>query len=225
MTRRRFPPVIAFFGPDGSGKSTQARLLLKHLRLHGYRARYAWIRGRHSFAFALAFLLTKLGYHRNIGYPSGTVKKVFDPQRLPGIRRLWAFIELVSVLPWILLRVQLPIMLGYTIVADHYVVDTVVYLAYWLGEAVFQSFSAKVLLSLIPRGSRLLFLNADTNTLSERITNDMESKDYLKFQQRFCLKLAKTLHASNIDTSELTIEEAFKVTLKVLDDPRSRASR
>lgn len=218
--KQHYPRVIVFFGPDGAGKSTQARLLIGYLKSQGQRTRTAWMRGRHSLAFVIAKFFTKLGYYRIVKVPSGVTYRVFDPCLLHRLQRFWGVIEFLSVLPWIILRVYLPRVLGYTVVAERYVVDTVVYLSYWLGYGFLQSLLAKVLLNLIPQGSVLIHLDAETEVLLERLKRiryDTATQDYIVFQQRVYRILSKMLKATTIDTSRYNEKDTFRRILKVLN--------
>ena len=221
MTRKqRYPRFIVFFGSDGAGKSTQAQLLRGYLKSHGHRTRTAWLRGRHSLAFVIAKFFTKMGYHRIVKVPSGVTYRVFDPGLLPSLQRFWGAIEFLSVLPWIILRVYLPRALGYTVVAERYVVDTVAYLSYWLGKDFLQSFLAKVLLSFIPQGSVLIHLDAETQDLLERLKRiryDTATKDYIVFQQRIYRILSRTMMATTINTSKYNVDETFQRILNVIN--------
>lgn len=217
--KQRYPRVIVFFGPDGTGKSTQAQLLIGYLKSHGRRTRIAWLRGRHSLAFVIAKFFTKLGYYRIVKVPSGVVYRVFDPGLLPKLQRFWGVIEFLSVLPWIILRIYLPRVLGYTVVAERYVVDTVVYISYWLGYDFLRSFLAKVLLNFIPKGSILIHLDAETQDLLERLKRiryDIATQDYIVFQQRVYRVISKTMKATTIDTSRYSIEETFQRIVNLL---------
>jgi len=213
---RHFPSVIIFFGPDGAGKTTQAKLLMKYLKAHGYRPWWTWIRGRHSLAFVLANLFTKIGYYQTVEAAPGKKHKIFDPRLLPNLRSLWGIIEFVSVLPWIFLRVYGPKFLGYTIVAERYVVDTVAYLGYWLGQDFLESFIAKALLRFIPKGSLMIHLYGETDTLLKRIFDDDVTLDFIEFQQRVYPMLARSLGAVSINTSKLDVNATFKQILEVL---------
>jgi len=42
--------LVSFFGPDGSGKTTQAMMLADHLRARGVKVRLAWIRSKRTLA-------------------------------------------------------------------------------------------------------------------------------------------------------------------------------
>lgn len=175
-----------------------------------------WIRGTHTLAFVLANIFVKLGYYQ-IAEPSpGTKMKLFDPRLLPKLKTLWGLIEFISVLPWILLKVYLPMFLGYIIVAERYTVDTVVYLAYWLGPDFLQGFLTKVLLGFIPQSSVLIHLNAETQVLLTRIRDDIITRDFLVFQQQVYPMLSKKLGAVAIDTSKLGVKETFRSILELL---------
>ena len=208
---------IAFFGPDSSGKSTQARMLVTYFRSKGYRSRLTWIRGRHSLAYVLAELFARFGYYRDIQALTGATYKMFDPKLLPRLRTLWRFIEFISVLPWILLKVYLPISLGYVIVADRYVVDTVAYLGYWLGQSHPRGILVNVLLILIPKRSLLIHLDAEEKVLHERIKDDYIPRDFLIYQQENYRKLAKSMGAITINTSRYNIEKTFEQILAAVN--------
>lgn len=215
-SERSFPRTIILFGADGTGKTTQAKLLISYIRSHGGRPWWAWIRGRHSLAFVLALLFARFGYYQTVNLPNGTSQKVFDPRLLPKLRPIWQLIEFVSVLPWIILRVRLPRILGYTVVAERYVVDTVVYLGYWLGDRFLKSFSAKALLSEIPPNSQLIHLDAEAHVIFDRRQDDIITPDFVTYQKETYSRLARELHAVTINTSKNTIEQTFELILKAL---------
>lgn len=210
VTRKQhFPRLVVFFGPDSAGKSTQARLFVAYLRSHKYRSKRIWIRGRHTLAFVLANIFVRLGYYQIAEPTPGTKTKLFDPHLLPKLKALWGLIEFVSVLPLIFLKVYLPRFLGYIVVAERYTIDTIVYLAYWLGSDFLQGRLTKILLSFIPQDSLLIHLNAKTQILLRRIRNDIVTRDFLVFQQQVYLELAKKLDAVTIDTSKHSVEDTF----------------
>lgn len=214
--KSRFPRMIVFFGPDGVGKSTQVQLLMRHLRSQKCPAVYIWIRGRHTIALVLANFLMKLGYYRIVKVPSGVVYRIFDPLLIPGLKNLWGVIEFISVLPLIIIRGYMPRFFGRVIVAERYVVDTVVFLGYWFGHDFLQSRLARILLRFIPQGSVLIHLDADTQTLIKRLRYDTATMDFLVFQTKAYRMLAKTLGAATIDTSEYNINETFHKIIEVL---------
>ena len=168
-------------------------------------------------AFILNNFLMRLGYYRTERVASGLIYKIFDPSLLPKLRPIWGFIEFISVLPWIILRVYLPRIFRYTVVAERYVVDTVVYLGYWLGPDFFRSYLAKILLNFIPQGSLLIHLDAETQVLIKRLYYDTATIDFIVFQKKIYRVLAKMLGAVTIDTSRFGIKEVFQQIIKVLN--------
>lgn len=149
--------------------------------------------------------------------PAGVIYKVFDPRLLPRLRSLWGIIEFISILPWIIIRVYLPRIFGYTVVAERYVADTVAYLGYQLGHDFLQSYLAKILLNFIPADSVIIHLDAETRALIERLRYDTATKDFIVFQRKIYQILAKTLGAITIDTSKYNIKETFQQIIKVLN--------
>lgn len=195
-------------GPDGSGKSTQARNIARMLTNRGFKVRFCWIRGPHSIASILSRFLIKLGYFRLIE-TSESSYKVFDPKLLTGLSALWGFIEFLSVLPWIITRMYLPLLFGRIVVADRYILDTIVYALYYVGPS-FMTVWGKILMCMVPKNSLLICMDADTHVLQERRRNEPLTMDYLIFQRVAYKTLAKQIDAVTIDTTNDSPTETFQ---------------
>jgi len=207
---RNFSKSIIFFGPDGAGKTTLAQLLVSYFQSKGNRSKIAWMRARHSIAFFLAKFLKKMGYVRIVKSPNGCISyRIFDPSLLPKMKQLWYGIEFVSILPWIITRVYVPRLFGYVVVSERYVVDTVVYLDYWLGGGTMNSFLSKVLLCLIPKDSVMVHMDAETNVLLQRRPEDYVNKDFIVFQRNAYKAFAKSLNAFSVDTTNSGLKDNF----------------
>lgn len=213
----RCPRMVVFFGPDGAGKSTHARRLVRYFRSVGCSCVYVWIRGRHTFSYVVSSFLMRFGYHRVIHGADGITYKVFDPQVFPHLSRIWGAIELLSILPWIVTKIYLARLIGFTVISDRYVPDTLVYLTYWLGKDFSRSFVARVLLLFIPRSTVLFHLDAKVEVLMKRLKYDPATKAYLVFQRKLYPKLAKMLDAPTVDTSDSGIHETFRRILAILE--------
>jgi len=207
------PQLLVFFGPDGSGKTTQAKLLASHFQQQGFKVRLVWIRAHHSLASILSKILASFGYYR-IVFSKGKTYKSFDVKLLPRLKRFWGFIEFVSVLPWILIKVKLPLLLGYVVIADRYVVDTIVSVAYFLGDCGFQSgYAAKILFTIGLKGAFIIHMDAETSIIIERRKIETLDLDYIWFQRRFYLSFATLLKALSINTSNKNVMDTFKTIL------------
>lgn len=226
-----FPRVIAFFGPDGAGKSIQAKLMIEYLESRGFKVRKAWVRSVHTFAFILWSVFMKLNLCRERSAvpvrrhtkfavphmneePGGVVNQItMMPPALngPKSRYVWSTIEVISILPVILLQVYIPLILGYVVVAERYVADSIASVAYFLDKENFtESRSANFLLKFIPRKTLLVFLDADYQTILSRRGEMAGPTDYTEFYRRVYTKLALVVGAIRIDTSKLSIQETHQ---------------
>jgi len=220
---------VAFFGPDGAGKTTHVDLLLTFYREKGMKARKAWIRANHTLAFVVSRFFVRLGYYRVA--PNPMRRPLADPAwgrafvatLLPPIRRVWPLIEFMSVLPLVILRVLLPLHLGYAVVAERYVIDSVVAIAYITGDPTFPRRSlGRALLRLIPRNSVMIYLRASYATILERRKENAHGPEFITFQLAMYDEFAKNLGSPIIDTSLWPVEQTQQILRRILTDgPRA----
>jgi len=124
------------------------------------------------------------------------------------LRLFWAVIELVSVVPVILFRVYMPLFLGYTVIAERYVVDTIVTIAYYTNDLGFlQSRTARLLLRFVPKNTVFIHLDSDYSTLIKRRGHVVEAFDFIKFQRIGYKMIGNAVEATFIDTSYVSIEQ------------------
>jgi thymidylate kinase len=197
------PRAIIFFGPDGSGKTTQANMLISELNRKGIRNKKLWLRSLHT----LAFLISKVGMY---------IMKLDDIYQLrtkysdhAAFRIIWYFIEFVSILPLILTKFYLPLLEGYVIVAERFVIDWVVSVAYATNNpSLVDSWFASLAMYFIPKQSVLVYIDAEySSILSRRAAED--SFESIEFQRTCYSKFAQKFHALRIDSSNKSICEVF----------------
>jgi thymidylate kinase len=207
ITTSKVPQVIIFFGPDGSGKTTQANLLIQSLRKNGVKTTKLWLRSLHT----LAFMISKLAMHTLHLQDVYEFRARYSHNK--HFARVWYAIEFLSILPLVLMKLRFPLMRGHTIVAERYVIDWIVALSYAThNELLVDSLSGKAALKLIPKNSLLIFIDAKYDAIRSRGRVE-DSYEFIEFQRQLYHKIARRLNATIIDTSDKSIQDAHESIL------------
>lgn len=215
MRSYSIPKLIMFLGPEGTGKTTQARLLKRALLSKGFRVRMAWIRYNHLLSYILRRFIIRTGRVHITKFADGRCFENPDPILVRKLRFIWLPLEVVSDLVLALLKVQIPIRLKYVVIAERYLLDTItdsiIYNTYFfnlnrqrLTELV------QFFLRFIPSKSFLIVLESDYDTLKERyryrgdpIYNQEQVEAFSKVA-----RMLSTLYPSIIlNTKSLSVEE------------------
>jgi len=234
----QFPRFIHFFGPDGSGKTTQVKILVDFLQKKGVRVKKCWVRSPHTIAFVLWMILVKIGFYRVVLNPFDVPTKLPAIDRTRALRSFWTIVEFLGVLP-IIWRVHISILNGYRIVAERFVLDTIVTVAYFIDDFNFLRGSiSRLLLRCIPKNTVFVFLDADYHTIYRRRaplfgkkaslegrrrnygdipTSAVEPQVFIEFQRTAYKILAKSFDSLAIDTSKHSVEETSKMILRYLE--------
>ncbi len=211
--------LIYFFGPDGTGKTTHADLTSLYLRRKGYRTWRASVKQHHTFSY----LFLKILGREN---PEGQAMSYhgFEGELVRRIRTPWKILELISLLPAVLYRVLLPLLLGFVVVCDRYVLDTLVTLSYFVKEPKLVSGAyARLLVKLIPGNSVLIYFDADTDTILRRKNDEPLTEQLIEYYKKTYRALMKWsgLSTATIDTSVATIEEIQGTVMPFVNITRS----
>ena len=239
-----FPKVVAFFGPDGAGKTTQATLLVDFLESEGFRVKKAWVRSTHTIAYLVWWIFYKLNLCEDrsgflnkmragfaVSYLNeseyGAVSPItMSPPVLKGrlSKLLWSLIEILGILPVVVFQVYLPLLTGRVVVAERFLADSIASIAYFLGDVDFdKTWQAFLLIKLIPRGTTFVFVDADYDTIKSRRSTVAGPREYTEFHRRLYFKLASRLHAVRIDMSSNSIEKGHDMILKAVLRPEIRS--
>jgi thymidylate kinase len=190
---------ICLFGPDGSGKTTVAKILVACLRRRGVRARISWMRGTHTAASLLARLLRRLGL-------KGASNPYYGIDVPPALYRLWWALEFLSALPVWIARYAIP----RHVVGDRCLVDLVVWVAATTNVRFLRTVWARAALALARRHT-LVYLHADPKTAESRRAGPRPPNPPLTYA--LYRALARAIEAITIDAS--TTPPAL-VTAKIL---------
>jgi thymidylate kinase len=208
-------PIICLFGPDGSGKTTMAMSLAEKLRSRGLKVKISWMRGTHTLASMLAGLLSEFIAFRGSDNPYYGIS-------IPSqTKRIWQLIEFLSALPILLLRFMLPSLLGYTVIAERYAPDFLVWVSLTTGDTGYLgSLEARFMLALSGKADAKVYVKASHAELMRRRSQEANS-EFLSKQLELYDKIAKIVNAHKIDTTERGVEETLKCLLSsCLEIPR-----
>jgi thymidylate kinase len=231
--------LVHFFGPDGSGKSTQVKLLTQYYASKGVEVRKFWLRSPHTIAYVLWQLAIKIGFYRCTQNEFGTQVKLPAVQNSYVLRHVWAFIEFIGIIPLLMLS-KFYLARGYVLVAERHILDTIATVGYFVDDAGFaKSFFAKITVTFLPAETAFIYVDADYPTIRARrakyynttrteqkrlFKNDeppapnLEPKCFIDFQRKMYEKLAIKYNALVIDTSKVSVEETFSQIKKYLSN-------
>jgi len=203
-------PIICFFGPDGSGKTTIARSLHRSLGHKGLKPIIAWMRGTHTSASLLARLFSGFAAFKGSSNPYYGIS-------IPGrMQRLWQLIEFISVLPVLLFKFMLPSFLGYTVIAERYTPDFLVWVSLTTrDEDYLKRLEARFMLALSMKANAKVYVTASEAELAKRRGGEVNQK-FLSRQLKLYDRLAKLVKAYKIDTTGRSVEETLDSLLSLV---------
>jgi len=203
-------PIICLFGPDGSGKTTMAMSLAEKLKSRGLKMKISWMRGTHTLASILAKLLYKFPTFRG---PDNPYYGISIPNHA---KRLWQLIEFVSALPVLLFRFMLPSLLGYTVIAERYIPDFLVWVSLTTRDANYlRRLEAKFMLALSMKVNVRVYVTASEAELAKRRSGEVD-REFLSRQLKLYDKMAKLVGAYKIDTTGRGIKETLESLLSLV---------
>jgi energy-coupling factor transporter ATP-binding protein EcfA2 len=203
-------PLMYLFGPDGSGKTTLAKALARELEGRNFNVRISWMRGTHTLASMLARFLSKFATFRGSDNP-------YYGMSIPScMRRLWQLLEFISVLPVLLFRFMLPSFLGYTVVAERYVPDFIVWVSVTTrDEDYLERFEVRFMLALSVRADVRVYVTASEAELVKRRGGEVDLK-FLAEQIKLYNALARLVGSYRVDTTGRDVDSSLREVLGFL---------
>ena len=161
------PLFIYITGCDGTGKSTQATLMLDQLVAQRMRPSHLWL--RFPFLFSLPLLAYARWQELSWTEEHGDVRHgywYFQHSRL--LRMLFPWVLLLDATIATLLKVTIPQRQGEPIVCERFVLDMLVDMTLAFGEDMQLTVPGKLFLHLLPRHARIIILDLDEETVKKR---------------------------------------------------------
>jgi thymidylate kinase len=205
----RAPRFIYITGCDGTGKTTQARLLMEQLGAQGRCPVHVWLRFPFLFSLPLLMFARWRGYSWHEDH-EGVRHGYWD------FRSSWL---LRTMLPWLLLidawiaavrKIYLPLWRGRTIVCERFALDMLVDLAVAFGDdGIHRKLPGRLYKHLIPRGAIVAVLDLDAETARVRrpdLQTDHRLELRLTMFRQICQDLALPMLASTMSVSALNCQ-------------------
>jgi len=200
--------LICFIGIDGSGKTTQAKVLCESLARTGIKTRYVWTRFEPKLIKPLVAMAKGLFFRGKDVFRdyADYVNTKRNLSKNTILLTTYQYLLLLDYSLQIFQKVKVPLMRGEVIVCDRYIHDTVADLAVDYGYS--DEETQKLLrsyLRLFPNPD-LVFLLDLPEELAYQRKSDVPSIDYLTQRRKIYLNMGKEYNAVALDATKGLIE-------------------
>ena len=208
--------IISLFGPDGVGKSTHADVLAYELAKQGYKIKRVWVKNNHTIAYLIITMLTHISKNNVVFLPSKTILTNILASSSRFSKKLWLWIDAISTLIKLVVSVHIPLLLGYTVIADRYIPDTIVAMTLTVRSIrIIKEIPVKLLLSILRKNKNIIImLDCDYGCIKARRKALVEPKPIISWQRLVFKVLAGILNAPLVRTDKdlrKTHSEIFKL--------------
>lgn len=194
--------LVCFSGIDGSGKTTQAELLVEEFEKQGVDAGHVWARWRPSVSYLLmGVLYVTLGWRRK------------DYSKSAVLRRIWGYFLLADQMLFFARYIYPKLRRGGVVCVDRYVVDQLVEMRY---DGLFNERAARLIEAMLPTPDVTFVMDVppdvaldrkdDTQEMLDRLGIDEDARSYLSERRRLFLEVAEASDADVVDTTR-SLEE------------------
>lgn len=191
--------AVVLFGLDGSGKTTQADLLVDYAKKRGIPCRYLWLRVPWRASIPLMALNRMVGVSRKRVSDSGVEYTRTELWRRPFLSSIWK--------KWILFhfrrssssRVKKPVERGELVVIDRYVFDALVDYAIDNNDDLLVDRVWEEFIGIVPENCKAFYFDIPAETAKSR--KHSEDLHILKKRRELYQKIAQKYGALQIDAA------------------------
>lgn len=213
MKGKEPPRLICLIGPDGVGKTTQAKLLIEKLREMGYEYEYRWMRFHHFISLPVLALARLMGLTEIQELPDGRKIGYHHFYRSRLISTLYPITMYIDTLLAMIFKLYIPLKLRKKrIVCDRFVYDTLVDLSIDLGKKreVFRSRTFRAFLKLVPKECATIMLVAPVGEIKHRrldLMYDTVLKKRVEKYHKLYSEYKELVHFHLVNTDKKNIKE------------------
>lgn len=184
---RKAALLICFTGMDGSGKTTHAYSILKHLKKRGYACKYSWAAFRPFLSYSFFVFTRILGYWKEKKKNTYTDPLEYAPKELAKkLAKIWQLFLFLDFQIRTTIKIRLPLALGITIICDRYIYDLFIELQ---RSNLLNNKFIKLLTTTLPRPTLTFLMDVSEEFVSKRrrlLINEIREK------RKFYLEMAKS---------------------------------
>ena len=212
--KAKYPAVIALCGVDGSGKTTQIKLIQNELK-RNLDCKLLNLRWAAFLSYPFLAVLRVLGYSRREINIHGVKCINHYFYRNYAVTRIWSWLFTVDMMLRATLTLKVSLAKGYVVLCDRSPIDALVDLMAETGDYnLWRKRVGRLLLSIVPQNPVIVLLDIDEQKAYARKI-DVLNIEYIRTRRTLFLDLAQKLDIPIIDASK-TQSELYDDLVKLL---------
>jgi len=193
--------IIALVGPDASGKTSLANLLVDLLLKEGIKFRYRWMRFHHLLSLPLLGCARIVGLSESRTLRNGKSISLHHFYRSKFFSVAYSIALFVDTVLFTIAKIYFPLLvLRRNLICDRFTYDTIVDLMVSTGTSDFRDARiTRAFLMLVPRNAEIVMLMADEEVLVRR-RDDIIHDENLRTRLLIYKRIAEELGITIVDT-------------------------
>ena len=193
--------AICVIGVDGTGKTSHALRIVSYLQKTGRRTRYQWFGSPHLFSIPFMIFCRIIGLTKIYHLPTGKYSEHQYYKNKP-VAMLWPWIQLLDLIVFVFVHVNVSNLLKTTVVCDRFVQDALVGIMDDIDdEELNLKLVGRTITRLQPRSSFVVLLDIDERTAMER-KNDIPHAEYIFRRRKFYRLVATSLQIPIVNANK-----------------------